>query len=132
MRAMCFAVALLIIPGAGYAADSPPDRLNQLESRMNSAADKAIRWFHDSWVTVQIELRFLTNREVSVTQVRVNTRDGVVTLDGAVTTSAARTAAQEDAQRVEGVTTVVNRLQVGLQTANRQKSSSDPPGSGSL
>ncbi len=132
MRAMCLSLALIMMPIAGYAADSPHDSLKQMDSRMNSAADTAVRWFRDSWVTVQIELRLLTNREVDVTQVRVNTRDGIVTLDGTVATSAARTAAQEDAQRVEGVTTVVNRLQVGSQTANRQKSSSNPPGSGSL
>jgi osmotically-inducible protein OsmY len=77
-------------------------------------------------------LRLLTSREVDVTLVRVNTRDRVVTLNGTLSTGVAHVDVLEDAQRVEGVTTVINHLQLGSEAARHPQGSSGAPRSGSL
>ncbi len=103
--------------------------------RVTSDADQAIRWLRDSWVTAQIELRLLTNRDVNVADVRVRTRDGVVTLDGTVPSMEARLAAQEDARRVDGVKSVINHLQVGSTAGAPPQGippAPSPPSSGSM
>jgi hyperosmotically inducible periplasmic protein len=135
--------ALLMIafrfPGLDIAPESgggpPPRVVESAPVRIGPEADRAIGWIRDSWVTAQIELRLMTNRDVNVTQIHVQTRDGVVTLEGAVPSQDARSAAQDDARRVDGVRTVVNHLRIASEAgAPPRDTRTGPaaPSSGSL
>ena len=85
------AFLLLTTTGLGVAVEAPHDRAaSRAEPTANSATDTAVRRLRDSGVTMQVEPRGLTNREVDVTHVRMKTHDGMVTLDGTVSTGAPR------------------------------------------
>jgi hyperosmotically inducible protein len=66
----------------------------------------------DSYVTAATKLRLIGDSAVSAFDINVDTDHGVVTLFGAVPTAAARAAAESDAHKVDGVTHVVNELEV--------------------
>lgn len=60
----------------------------------------------DTWITAKVKSTFLYSRYVDGTDIKVETKDGAVTLTGRVDTGAERDLAIELAQNVRGVTTV--------------------------
>ena len=66
----------------------------------------------DAWITTKVKLRFMSDADVPVLDVNVDTRDGAVTLFGTVATEAQKQAATLVTKQVDGVTKVENRLQV--------------------
>ena len=64
----------------------------------------------DSLITARIQAKFFASPEVKVHRIDVDTRDGLVTLEGTVDSDAQRQAAAEMARGVEGVTRVENEL----------------------
>ncbi len=70
----------------------------------------------DSGITSVIQASLKANDKVNAQQVDVETREGVVYLNGVVDTEVARREAGRVAWRTEGVTRVVNDLTVGERT----------------
>jgi hyperosmotically inducible protein len=66
----------------------------------------------DMWITSAVKLRLLADDNTPALAINVDTRDGAVTLFGAVPSEAAKKAAEEDARKVSGVKTIKNELQV--------------------
>jgi hyperosmotically inducible periplasmic protein len=66
----------------------------------------------DTWVTTKIQSKFFLEQQVKGSDVDVATRDGVVTLRGAVESDQARQTAETIARETEGVSRVVNELRV--------------------
>jgi len=66
----------------------------------------------DVWVTTSVNIALLTTPGLSATGIDVDTVDGLVTLHGDVATESQKRTAAEVAERVEGVKSVQNLLQV--------------------
>lgn len=67
----------------------------------------------DIWVTTKIQSKYFLDPDVKGHQIDVDTKNGVVTLQGSVDNAAQKQAAEQIATETEGVKTVVNRLTVG-------------------
>lgn len=79
----------------------------------------------DSWVTAKTKISLFADERVKGTQVRVETKDGLVYLHGKVDSSEAKSAAGEIARGIEGAKTVKNDLQVVPPAARKAVDVSD-------
>jgi len=66
----------------------------------------------DAWVTTQVKTGILNEPSLKVTQINVETYQGVVQLSGFVDNAAAQTKAVEIAKSVKGVTSVKNDMRL--------------------
>jgi osmotically-inducible protein OsmY len=75
----------------------------------------------DAWVSAKVTAALLMDRELTISDMRVTTRDGQVRLSGVVHRDDEAQAAERIAWRVEGVRAVVNSLSVqpSLSARNR-------------
>jgi hyperosmotically inducible protein len=86
------------------------ERVNELadgapkEARRNTSSDMRI--------STQVKLRLLTAAQIPSMDISVDTDEGVVTLFGMVATTDVRTAAGLEANKVSGVSRVLNQLEV--------------------
>jgi hyperosmotically inducible periplasmic protein len=71
----------------------------------------------DSWITAKVKAHLIFEPGIRPLAVNVDTRDGVVTLFGSISTEDGRRAAGAEAMKVAGVTNVQNELQVVVKTA---------------
>jgi hyperosmotically inducible protein len=87
-----------------------PEKLSDAEiSRVAASVEDAAR---DGWITTDVKLRLLADRDVPTLDVSVDTYRGVVSLFGAVPSAEAKTAAVADAQKVDSVLGVNDDLHV--------------------
>ena len=68
----------------------------------------------DGIITDQVRRRLFSDRDVKGYTVKVETKDGVVTLSGTVETEKAKSKAEKLTKKVRGVKGVVNKLRVEL------------------
>lgn len=66
----------------------------------------------DGWITSRVKTKFMADEALRASAIDVDTKDNVVTLNGAVPTRAARDKALALASEVEGVDRVVDNLKV--------------------
>lgn len=66
----------------------------------------------DSWITTKVKSDLAVERDVSATNIRVKTVDGVVTLSGKASSQAEADKAIQVAGQIKGVRSVVNELDV--------------------
>jgi hyperosmotically inducible periplasmic protein len=83
---------------------------NQLEIDSNSR--KTGETFEDGWIAVMVDSKLTRDPEVASRNVDVDVYEGVVTLSGIVENQRASNEAVDLARTVDGVTKVVNELQV--------------------
>lgn len=81
--------------------------------RTAAAADQARRAITDGSVTARIKGKMALDERVKMLDISVDTDGSTVTLSGVVDTTAARDRALQLARETEGVTRVVDKLQVG-------------------
>ena len=72
----------------------------------------------DAWITTQVQAKYFGDSVVKGRNIDVDTRNGVVTLTGDVSSVAERQRAIAKAREVEGVTTVQDRLTIGKADAS--------------
>lgn len=77
------------------------------------AAGRAAHAVEDAAITSAVKAKFLADRVVSGMKIDVDTKDGVVTLNGTVSSRAEADRAVMMARNTEGVTKVVDNLKVG-------------------
>ena len=70
----------------------------------------------DAWITMKVQSKYFIHDEIKSRKVDVDTKNGVVTLNGSVPSDIARRAAEVIAQDTDGVTKVVNNLKVEAAT----------------
>jgi hyperosmotically inducible protein len=75
-------------------------------------AASVANWRPDAWITTKAKIALATTEDVSAIDVNVDTVNGRVTLHGKVPTETAKARAAEVTDDIEGVTKVVNLLQV--------------------
>ncbi len=76
------------------------------------AAKGASGQVSDSWITTKAKIALWTSPDITSDEINVDTRDGVVTLFGTVTTDTVREVAVQKVRAVDGVKDVKNQLQV--------------------
>ncbi len=80
--------------------------------KMAAATDKVAIAVDDSAVTAKVKAALLAEPGLKSLQIGVDTKNGAVTLTGAVDSAASRDRAKEVASSVAGVSTVVDQLTV--------------------
>ena len=82
------------------------------ESSIKDAAGKASEKMDDIAISSAVSSAIAKDAELSIVKINVDTRDGVVTLNGTVATQAAREKAGTLAKAIQGVHSVDNKLVV--------------------
>lgn len=72
-------------------------------AEMESRTGDAVAAVSDAWITSKVKSSFLFSRNIPATDISVDTRNGVVTLSGAVASGAERDLAVEVAKGIRGV-----------------------------
>jgi len=67
----------------------------------------------DEWITMKVQAQYFLDQTIKGRQIEVNTRGGVVTLTGTVTSAQEMQQAEQIARETDGVRRVVNQLTVG-------------------
>jgi hyperosmotically inducible protein len=66
----------------------------------------------DTVITTKVKAELAKDKPTHATQIKVTTKDGVVTLSGTVASAAEKKQAEQHASGVKGVTVVTNVLEV--------------------
>jgi hyperosmotically inducible protein len=69
----------------------------------------------DSYITTKVKAELAKDKGTNARDIHVTTKDGVVMLDGTVSTDAEKELAEHDAKKIKGVTGVHNGLTVHAQ-----------------
>lgn len=72
-------------------------------AKTQNAADDAGRVISDTWITSKVKSSFIYNRNLDGLDISVTTKDGQVSLDGSVSSSAQKQLAVETARNIRGV-----------------------------
>jgi len=102
---------------AGLVAVAPltagaQDKMDKAVDKTKEVAKDAKVAVTDSWVTSKTKIALFSDDRVKGSQVKVETKDGVVHLRGKVDSADAKAAATSVAQGIDGVKSVKNDLQV--------------------
>jgi osmotically-inducible protein OsmY len=101
------ALATLVLAGC----DRTP-RVDNIAPAADKTATAPEREHSDPLITARVQAKYFALPDVKVHRIDVDTRDGVVTLEGTVDSDAQRKAAAEIAKGVDGVARVENKLLV--------------------
>jgi len=94
---------------SGYAAAQAADTT---KDKAQATASKTAGTVSDAEITTSVKSKLAANKSVSASKIDVDTSDGVVTLNGSVHSSAAKTTAARLAREAKGVKRVENNLTV--------------------
>lgn len=101
-----------ISAGAEKAVDATKDAAGEAADKTKAAAEKTGEFITDAAITTAVKTKLLADTKTPGLKIDVDTKDGVVTLKGAVPTKAAEDKAVADARNTKGVKRVVNNLKV--------------------
>ena len=108
--------ALLAASGAPVHAQSTTDKMKgtaeETKEKVKSTTQEAKTGMSDTWITSKTKIALFADDRVKGRQVHVETQNGTVMLRGKVDDAAAKSAAAEITQGIEGVKGVKNELQV--------------------
>jgi len=100
-----FTIALMLMgPGARPAAGATQN--------VQDTARKAGNVITDSWITMKIHAQFVPEKALDDSDIKVETKDGMVTLSGTVASAGGRTRAVAIAKATDGVKGVTDNLTV--------------------
>jgi len=116
-RRMLKVLAVPVIPVA-FAAFASPALAQTAAQEAKTAANKTGNAITDSWITMKVHSQFVPDDALEGSDIDVDTKNGVVTLNGTVATAAGRTRAVAIAKATDGVSNVVDRLRVGAAVAD--------------
>ena len=85
---------------------------NNLASSVKEAATTAGQAISDSTITAKVKSALLTDKDVKGIDIKVETMEGIVTLNGEASSRAQADKAESIARSVEGVKTIDNRIDI--------------------
>jgi hyperosmotically inducible periplasmic protein len=106
---------VLLVATVGFASPAPQEKAAQ---QTKDAARKTGTAIKDSWITMKVHAQFVPEDSLEGSDIDVDTRAGVVTLNGTVPSDAGRARAVAIAKATDGVTSVKDNLR----TAARESS----------
>ena len=122
-RRMLKILAVPVIPVA-FAAFASPALAQTAAQEAKTAANKTGNAITDSWITMKVHSQFVPDDALEGSDIDVDTKNGVVTLNGTVASAAGRTRAVAIAKATDGVSNVVDRLRVAA-TADASAAAKD-------
>ncbi|HUH07755.1 MAG TPA: BON domain-containing protein [Egibacteraceae bacterium] len=105
------AAPVLLIAVAAFAS---PALAQSAAQEVESAARQTGNAITDSWITMKVHSQFIPEDALEGSDIDVDTSKGVVTLNGTVATEAGRARAIAIAKATDGVTSVTDKLRVGI------------------
>jgi len=100
------------------AAESAEARMKQgaddAKTALKDAASTAVAKVDDAAITASVSAGLAKDTELSAVKINVDTKGGIVTLNGPAPSAAAKTRATEIARSVAGVSSVDNKLEVKM------------------
>jgi osmotically-inducible protein OsmY len=111
MRFRAYGCAAVLAALAAAGCDRTP-RVETIAPDAERSATAPDREHSDPMITARVQAKYFASPDVKAHRIDVDTKDGVVSLEGTVDASAQREAAGEIARGVEGVTRVENKLLV--------------------
>ena len=99
-------IALALGSSAAIWAAAPP-------STTATAQESSDQPGTDTWITTRAHSKFVGEDLLKDSDIKVDSKDHVVTLRGTVMSAAGRARAVEQAKEVEGVQRVIDRLTIG-------------------
>jgi hyperosmotically inducible protein len=93
-----------------------------------SVATAQVSAIKDGWLVMKVHSEFVNEDLLGGSDIDVDVKNGVVTLQGTVTSEAARARALEVARKNDGVKNVVDQLRIAPATDNRAERSMDKAG----
>jgi len=115
---MTAAILMTLVVAAPLAAGAA-------DEKAQSTTQEAKTMASDSWLTSKTKIALFADERVKMTQISVDTAKGVVHLRGKVDSAAAKSAAGDVAQEIEGVKSVKNDLQVVAPAARQAVDAND-------
>lgn len=97
---------------ADRAAETAGQKIDNAVEATKDAASNAVDAVGEAGITGKVNAAFVGDPELSALKINVDTKDGVVTLNGEAPNQGAKDRAEELAKAVEGVTSVNNLLTV--------------------
>ena len=104
VKPIAMTVAIALSMGAAFAQTEPEE-----EPRTSNEATEVVT---DAWITSKVKADLLAADEVAGTAINVDTKDGMVTLNGTVKSRAEADKAVARAKSIEGVKQVTSNLKV--------------------
>jgi len=117
MKAMgirLLAVPVLLAATVSFASaqEGAKQQARETTQDVKDAAKKTGNAISDSWITLKIHSQFIPEDALSDSDIDVDTKSGVVTLNGTVASEAGRTKAIAIAKATDGVNAVTDNLKV--------------------
>jgi len=109
-RVAVSAALLLAVPALAY--DSATDYTHEQQLGKEDAPRSFVGATSDAWITAKVKMRLIFEPGIAPLTMNVDTRDGIVTLFGSISTEDGKRAAGAEAMKVAGVKNVQNELQV--------------------
>ena len=103
---------LIVFAVAFCGAFVQPAFAQQPETGAAQATETAGEVVTDAWITTKVKTDLLATKDVPGTTIDVDTKDGVVTLNGTVKSQAEADKAVSVAKGIKGVTSVTSNLKV--------------------
>jgi osmotically-inducible protein OsmY len=94
------------------AAGTVADKSKEGARKTKEALSKSGEVITDAWISSRIKTKFMGDEALRASDIKVDSKDHVITLSGTVPTADARAKAVANAKEVEGVNRVVDNLKV--------------------
>jgi hyperosmotically inducible protein len=126
-RTCCVAAsAAMLLAAPALAYESAGDYTYQHEQIASADTPRSFGGaISDAWITSKVKTRLIFEPGIAPLSMNVDTRDGIVTLFGSISTEDGKLAAGAEAMKVAGVKIVENELQVVPTTAAKRIEKSD-------
>jgi hypothetical protein len=98
--------------GRGVDVDTAREKGAEIGERVAAGANEAQRLAASAALTAKIKSKMALDDTIQATRIDVDTSDGVVTLHGSVSSPSQRERALQLARETDGVTSVVDRLEI--------------------
>ncbi|MEN3753551.1 molecular chaperone OsmY [Mangrovibacter yixingensis] len=113
---LAIALGSVLVSGAAFAESTTAAKAQTMADsagqKIDSSVTKVGNFMDDSAITAKVKSALMNNDSVKSTDISVDTDKGVVTLSGFVTSQKLAETAVNVAQRVDGVKSVSDKLQV--------------------
>ena len=118
IRTLAVPVLLAATVSFATAQEGAKQQARETKQDAKDAAKKTGNAISDSWITLKIHSQFIPEDALSDSDIDVDTKSGIVTLNGTVASDAGRTRAIAIAKATDGVTAVTENLKVVPATAS--------------
>ena len=112
LRTLALPVALVVTVGLASAQDGAKREAREKKQDTKAAAANTGNALKDSWITMKVHSQFVPEEALENSDINVDTKAGVVTLNGTVASSAGRARAVAIAKTTDGVKSVSDRLRI--------------------